>query len=136
MLLPERKVDPSFATVYRQLLERVVLDDDLTHNTAAAIRELAAAVLQSNPVANAIRNDYAETVEYLLSAWQRLKGPRMLDCAYRLSQGPGGLRRAPPRDWGKWCDKPGKQGLLTWMTHFRAPNGSMTIYGDFLKNIF
>lgn len=79
MLLPDQQADPAFGSVYRGLLERVAFDDELSPNDAAAVLELAAAVLHSNPVANATRNDYALVIENLLIAWQQLKRPTLLD---------------------------------------------------------
>ncbi|MFO0822554.1 MAG: protein DpdD [Gemmataceae bacterium] len=79
LLIPEGTPDPRFGPAYRVLLERVVLDDDLSPATAPAVSELAAAVLGSNPVASPARNDYRELVEALSAAWKHLKRPALLD---------------------------------------------------------
>lgn len=79
MLLPDQQADPAYGSVYRKLLERVAFDDELSPNDTAAVLELAAAVLQSNPVAHANRNDYSLVIENLLFAWQQLKRPTLLD---------------------------------------------------------
>jgi hypothetical protein len=77
--LPGGRPEAAFKPVYRQLLELTVLDDDLSPGAADAVRELADAVLRSNPVATKRQNDYAEVVESLGVAWDRLKRPALLD---------------------------------------------------------
>ncbi len=72
---PDRRFGPS----YRLLLERVVLDDELTPAVSAAVGELAGAVLRSDPVSGGSRNDYKEVVESLQLAWARLRRPDLLD---------------------------------------------------------
>lgn len=78
-LIPGGVPDPRFAPSYRLLLERLVLDDDLSPATAPAVAELAAAVLRAAPVANPTRNDYRDVTEALLAAWHHLRQPAMLD---------------------------------------------------------
>jgi hypothetical protein len=73
--LPDRRFGPS----YRLLLERVVLDDQLTPAMSAAVTELADGVLRSDPVAGAGRNDSAEVVDELGLAWKQLRRPDLLD---------------------------------------------------------
>ncbi len=79
LLLPDGEPDPRFGPSYRVLLERLVLDDDLSPTTAPAVAEFAGAVLCSDPSASAVRNDYAEVVEYLATAWTHLRRTALFD---------------------------------------------------------
>jgi hypothetical protein len=79
LLIPGGAPDARFGPSYRLLLERLVLDDDLSPATAPAVAELAAAVLRAAPVANPTRNDYRDVTEVLLAAWHHLRQPAMLD---------------------------------------------------------
>ncbi len=78
--IPDSRLKP----VYRQMLESVVLDDELSAASAGTILELATALLACGLTTSGARNDYAELMDLLMGGSEAFRSPTQFGRAAQL----------------------------------------------------